>query len=260
MHEAVHLHAWGRTRTLHEAVHEPSYFHHFFLFKQYFEPSVVCIWMHIVRKEFRSWIHYHKQLKLAFIALEWKCYKRTRAISRVRLYLVYIVPRRGLTNECYWYRFWCAIFHINPLVPNPIYTWRKIVIFTVWVGYLKVGTKPKTYFKNILFYIFYCHTCSLCRVELVVQFPARGSTQALLCLFMSPDRMIGAYCFCSVCLFVCLSVFLFVCPSVVNFNLRFYFWTVRDRDFIFGMHTPLMMSLQITPRSMTLWPWLWPWT
>ena len=31
----------------------------------------------------------------------------------------------------------------------------------------------------------FCHTCSLCRVELVVQFPARGSTQVLLCLF--PD-------------------------------------------------------------------------
>ena len=28
----------------------------------------------------------------------------------------------------------------------------------------------------------FCHTCSLCRVELVVQFPARGSTQ-VLCLF-----------------------------------------------------------------------------
>ena len=28
-----------------------------------------------------------------------------------------------------------------------------------------------------------CHTCSLCRVELVVLFPARGSTQVLLCLF-----------------------------------------------------------------------------
>ena len=29
----------------------------------------------------------------------------------------------------------------------------------------------------------FCHTCSLCCVELVVQFPARGSTQVLLCLF-----------------------------------------------------------------------------
>ena len=31
--------------------------------------------------------------------------------------------------------------------------------------------------------------------------------------------MIGAYCFC-----------LSVCPSVVNFNLRYNFWTLRDRD------------------------------
>ena len=61
--------------------------------------------------------------------------------------------------------------------------------------------------------------------------------------------MIGAYCFCPVCLFVCLSV----CLSVVNFNLRYNIWTVRDRDFMFGMHTPLMMPFQMTPRSMTLW-------
>ena len=30
----------------------------------------------------------------------------------------------------------------------------------------------------------FCHTCSLCRVKLVVQFPVRGSTQVLLCLFL----------------------------------------------------------------------------
>ena len=57
-----------------------------------------------------------------------------------------------------------------------------------------------------------------------------------------------------------LSVCLFVCLSVVNFNLRYNFWTVSDRDFIFGMRTPLMMPFQMTPRSMTLWPWLWPWS
>ena len=32
------------------------------------------------------------------------------------------------------------------------------------------------------------------------------------------------YCFCPVCLSV-------VCLSVANFNLRYNFWTVRDRDF-----------------------------
>ena len=40
------------------------------------------------------------------------------------------------------------------------------------------------YLHMILSIVFhFCHTCSLCRVELVVQFPARGSTQVLLCLF-----------------------------------------------------------------------------
>ena len=57
---------------------------------------------------------------------------------------------------------------------------------------------------------------------------------------------------------VCLSVCLFVCLSVVNFNIRYNFWTVRGRDFIFCMHTSLMIPFQMTPRSMTLWPWLWP--
>ena len=47
-------------------------------------------------------------------------------------------------------------------------------------------------------------------------------------------------CFCPVCL------------SVVNFNIHYNFWTVRDRDFIFGMHTQLMMPVQMTPKSMTL--------
>ena len=52
---------------------------------------------------------------------------------------------------------------------------------------------------------------------------------------------------------VCLSELLSVCLSVVNFNLHYNIWTVRDRDFIFGMHTPLMMPFQMTPRSMALW-------
>ena len=78
-------------------------------------------------------------------------------------------------------------------------------------------------------------------------------------LFMPPDRMIGGILFLS-CLSVCLFVCLFVCLSVVNFNLRYNFWTIRDRDFIFGMHTPLMTPFQVTPKSMTLWPWLWPWS
>ena len=52
---------------------------------------------------------------------------------------------------------------------------------------IKLGPVGRS--EYIYIYIFnlcilqFCHTCSLCRVELVVQFPAKGSTQVLLCLF-----------------------------------------------------------------------------
>ena len=36
---------------------------------------------------------------------------------------------------------------------------------------------------SVLLNFTFCPTCTLCRVELVVQFPERGSTQVLLCLF-----------------------------------------------------------------------------
>ena len=40
-------------------------------------------------------------------------------------------------------------------------------------------------------------------------------------------------------------------PSVFNYNICFQFQTVGDKDFIFGMHTQLIMSFEMT-RSMTL--------
>ena len=61
-----------------------------------------------------------------------------------------------------------------------------------------------------------------------------GGILFLACLF-----------FLSVCLFVCLHFF-------VNFNILSYFWTIRDEDFTIGMHTPLMIPFQMTPRSKTL--------
>ena len=79
----------------------------------------------------------------------------------------------------------------------------------------------------------------------------------IICLFMLEVQFLcpriewlGAYCFCPVCLFVCL--------PVVNFNIRYNFWAVRDRSFICGMHTQLMMPFQMSLRSMNLWTWLWP--
>ena len=50
-------------------------------------------------------------------------------------------------------------------------------------------------------------------------------------IFMPRIECSGTYCFCHVCLSVCL----FISLSVVNFNLRYNFWTVRDKDFIFGI-------------------------
>ena len=35
-----------------------------------------------------------------------------------------------------------------------------------------------------------------------------------------------------------------VCLCVVIFNICHNFWTVRDRDFIIGMHASLMMPFQ----------------
>ena len=50
-------------------------------------------------------------------------------------------------------------------------------------GALLVGTTVKLH--HFFCILHFCYTCSLSRVELVVQFPARGSTEVLLCPFPS---------------------------------------------------------------------------
>ena len=91
---------------------------------------------------------------------------------------------------------------------------------------------------------------------LFIRWPVVIKTTAI---FLCPrNEWSGAYCFLTVCPSVCLFVCLFVCLSVVNFNIRYNFWTVRGRDCVCGMHTWLIMPFQMTPRSMTLWLWLWP--
>ena len=78
-------------------------------------------------------------------------------------------------------------------------------------------------------------------------------TQTKQAVFYAPESNDRGILLLS-CLFVCLSVCLFFCLSVVNINIRYYFLTIRRRDFIFGIHTPLMMPFQMAPRLMTLWP------
>ena len=61
---------------------------------------------------------------------------------------------------------------VSPLVCKG--PWMSTVVLYCWC---------QSDSASVLLYFTFCHTCSLCRVELVVQFPARGSTQVLLCLF-----------------------------------------------------------------------------
>ena len=68
----------------------------------------------------------------------------------------------------------------------------------------------------------------------------RRPTKLLTILFMPLDRMIVGILFLS-CLFVCL----------LSVYLCYNFWILRDRDFIFGTHTPLMTPFQMTPSQ---WP------
>ena len=58
--------------------------------------------------------------------------------------------------------------------------------------------------------------------------------------------MIWVYCFCPVCL------------SVTNFNLCYNFWTVKDGDLIFGMHTSLMMPFQVDTKFNDILPLILP--
>ena len=76
---------------------------------------------------------------------------------------VRLAKQETLTPPGTWSHLWFAGVHECP-------PWCSIVGATVTV-------------HHFFCILHFCHTCSLCRVELVVQFPARGSTQVLLCLF-----------------------------------------------------------------------------
>ena len=56
-----------------------------------------------------------------------------------------------------------------------------------------------------------------------------SADKSLFPYLYAPDRLDrGPYCFCPVCLWVCL--------FVINFNLAYDFWTITGADLILGMH------------------------
>ena len=86
-----------------------------------------------------------------------ECQQRTLSLSDT-----WPCPTFGLDSST-WSHLWFAEVRECP-------SWCSIVGATVTV-------------HQFFCILHFCHTCYLCRVELVVQFPSRGSTQVLLCLF-----------------------------------------------------------------------------
>ena len=84
---------------------------------------------------------------------------------------------------CSYYRQWPKDIKIHPYyILNIVILFPQICVSVTSNNstHLAAATVTVHQFFCILHF---CHTCSLCRVELVVQFPARGLTQVLLCLF-----------------------------------------------------------------------------
>ena len=80
------------------------------------------------------------------------------------------------------------------------------------------------------------------------QFPKHHLPNLQVMNFLCPGMEFGGIYF-----FICLCV----CCKKNPFNLHHNFWTVRDRDFIFGIYTQLMKPFHLTPMSMTSWHWPW---
>ena len=90
----------------------------------------------------------------------------------------------------------------------------------------------------------------------------QGGRSHSLEIFYAPGSNDRGHMFLSVCLFVCLSVCLFVCLCVVNFNLRYNFWTFRGRDFILYLAcipSGFPQSLNFGFSLKSPWKWICPW-
>ena len=60
--------------------------------------------------------------------------------------------------------------------------WSKCHVLR-YCSTIALSHRKHLFFVQFFCILHFCHTCSLCRGKLVVQFPTRSSTQVLLCLF-----------------------------------------------------------------------------
>ena len=124
--------------------------------------------------------------------------------SLCRVELVVQSPR-GVQPKCYYAFFtgvlwlWHFLYSVCPHPVSNLHIYTFVVSRTfmqVWLAKQETLTPPGhlisplvcrgPWMSTVVLYCWcqhFCHTCSLGRVELVVQFPARGSTQVLLCPF-----------------------------------------------------------------------------
>ena len=87
-----------------------------------------------------------------------------------------------ILSLCRGHSWWVQLAKQETLTP-PGHLVSPLVCRGPWMSSVLLYCRCHSDSVSVLLYFTFCHTCSLCRVELVVQFPARGSTQVILCLF-----------------------------------------------------------------------------
>ena len=154
---------------------------------------------------------------------QWEDLKKQDVLSEYSLVILHLWGHHNVPNSA------------APLRPNqqgPLYTSHLCLLERITNLYRESDQKRQQLLKTFNIFSKWpmwhpANTLPSLMTSLSIKWPSSGP----LCWkinFLHPNRMISGILFLS-----CLSV----CLSVVNFNLHYNIWTVRDRDFIFGMHT-----------------------
>ena len=123
-----------------------------------------------------------------------------------------------------------SLLYFSPWIPLKVFSRFRLDMKCACCGYLEtVDFMPRIEWSrhNIVF--------SICLFV--------GVSVFICCCFLCPgSNDLGHIVFV-------LSICLFICLSVVNFNIRYNFWAVGDRYFLYCMHTQQMMPFLMTTRS-----------
>ena len=158
-------------------------------------------------------------------------------------YHINLIKACAMATRCFWPPESCV-----PFSPTTVsYPCNINIIISIWSRHAQwppvVSGRPRVVSLSLLRrYHIPENVISIVKLQSLSESSGfREMIFPVLNYFYGPDQMIRSILFLS-CLFVCRSV----CLSVVNFKIHYNFWTVRERGFIFGMHTQLMMPFQTT--------------